>query len=110
MQLVDDFTPATKTYYLLIDAWYTSGKLLLYALKRGYHTIGRIKFNRAIYPFGLKASVKEFSTHIHKNETCQVTVGDNKYYVYRYEGKINDIENTVILACWGKPTYLNHLS
>ena len=83
MQLVDEFTPATKTNYLLVDAWYTSGKLMLHALKRGYHTIGRIKSNRVIYPFGLKSSVKEFSTHIRKNETCPVTVGDNKYYVYR---------------------------
>lgn len=28
--------------------------------------------------------------------------GDNKYYVYRYEGKINDLENAVILLCWSK--------
>jgi len=102
MQLVDEFTPATETNYLLVDAWYTSGKLMLHALKRGYHTIGRIKSNRTIYPFGLKASVKEFSNHIRKNETCPVTVGENKYYVYRYEGKINDIENAVILICWSK--------
>ena len=72
-------------------------------LKRGYHTIGRIKSNRVIYPFGIKTSVKEFSTHIRKNETCLVTVGDNNYYVYRYEGKINDLENAVILICWSKP-------
>lgn len=27
MQLVDEFTPATETTYLLVNAWYTSGKL-----------------------------------------------------------------------------------
>jgi len=102
MQLVDEFTPVTNTTYLLVDAWYTSGKLMLHGLKRGYHTIGRIKSNRVIYPFGIKTSVKDFSTHIRKNETCLDTVGDNKYYVHRYEGKINDLENAVILICWSK--------
>lgn len=75
---------------------------MLHGLKRGYHTIGRIKSNRVIYPFGIKTSVKRFSVHICKNETCPVTVGDNKYYVYRYEGKINDLKNAVILMCWSK--------
>lgn len=86
MQLVDEFTPATKTNYLLVDAWYTSGKLMLHALKRGYHTIGRIKSNRVIYPFGLKPSVKEFSTYIRKNETCPVIL---KYYQNRWDIEVS---------------------
>jgi hypothetical protein len=102
MQLIDEFTPVTETTYLLVDAWYTSGKLMLHALKKGYHTIGRVKSNRVIYPGGIKTSVKEFSTYISKDETSPVTVGDDTYYVYRYEGKINDLENAVILFCWSK--------
>jgi hypothetical protein len=103
MQLIDEFIPASKATYLLIDAWYTSGKLMLHALKSGYHTIGRMKSNRVIYPGGIKTSIKEFSGLIRKNETCPVTVGDDTYYVYRYEGKINDLENAVILSCWERP-------
>ena len=102
MQLIDEFIPVTETTYLLVDAWYTSGKLMLHALKRGYHTIGRIKSNRVIYPGGIKTSVKEFSVFISKDETSLVTAGDDTYYVYRYEGKINDLENAVILFCWSK--------
>ncbi|MFZ5351136.1 MAG: IS701 family transposase [Bacillota bacterium] len=102
MQLIDEFAPATEITYLLVDAWYTSGKLMLHALRKGYHTVGRIKSNRVIYPGGIKTNVKEFATHIRKNETCPVTAGDDTYYVYRYEGKINDLENAVILICWSK--------
>jgi|UPI00003C8C68 hypothetical protein len=40
MLLIDEFAPVTKTTYLLSDAWYTSGKLVLHALSTGYHTIG----------------------------------------------------------------------
>ncbi len=81
MQLIDEFTPVTETTYLLVDAWYTSGKLMLHALNRGYRTS-----NRVIYPGGIKTNVKEFATHIRSNETCTVTAGDDNYYVYRYEG------------------------
>lgn len=112
MQLIDEFVPATETTYLLVDAWYTSGKLMLHALRKGYHTIGRIKSNRVIYPGGIKTNIKEFSSFVRKNETCPVTAGDHTYYVYRYEGKINDLQNAVILMCWteadlsDKPTFI----
>jgi len=102
IHLIDEFVPATEITYLLVDAWYTSGKLMLHALKKGYHTIGRIKSNRVIYPGGIKTNVKEFASLIRKDETCPVTAGDDTYYVYRYEGKINDLENAVILMCWSK--------
>ncbi|MCR4435758.1 MAG: IS701 family transposase [Clostridiales bacterium] len=102
VQLIDEFLPVTEVTYLLIDAWYTSGKMMLHALSKGYHTIGRIKPNRVIYPAGIKTNVKEFSKLVSKEETRPVTVGDQTYYVYRYEGKINDLENTVILFSWSK--------
>lgn len=111
MELISEFKPVTEVTYLLIDAWYTSGKVILHALSKGYHTIGMIKSNRVIYPQGIKISVKEFAKFVRKDETCPVTAGDTTYYVYRYEGKINDIENAVIPISWSKedlsdtPTY-----
>ena len=88
MELINEFTPATKTNYLLVDSWYTSAKILLHGLINGYHTIGRIKSNRVIYPAGIKTNVKKFSSYIRSNETSVVTASNNKYYVYRYEGKL----------------------
>lgn len=87
MELLNEFVPVTEVTYLLIDAWYTSGKVMLHALSRGYHAIGRIKSNRVIYPGGIKTNLKKFSIFVGKEETCPVTVGDQTYYVYRYEGK-----------------------
>jgi len=37
----DFLTFVEEEEYLFVDAWYTSGKLMLHGLKRGYHTIGR---------------------------------------------------------------------
>ncbi|EKQ51706.1 MAG: transposase family protein [Clostridium sp. Maddingley MBC34-26] len=100
--MINEFTPATKTNYLLIDSWYTSANILLHGSVSGCHSIGRIKSNRVIYPAGIKIGVGKFSKHIRPNETSIVTASNNKYYVYRYEGKLNDIENAVILISWTK--------
>jgi|GEM_PF-6434440 len=43
IELISEFTPATKTNYLLVDSWYTSAKILLHGLVNGCHGIGRIK-------------------------------------------------------------------
>jgi hypothetical protein len=100
--LIDEFVPVTEITYLLIDAWYTSGKVMLHALSKGYHTIGRIKSNRVVYPKDTKTSVKEFARLVDISQTCPVTAGDETYYVYRYEGKINGFENIVVLISWNK--------
>ena len=102
MELINEFIPVTKNNYLLVDSWYTSAKILLHGLINGCHTIGRIKSNRVIYPAGIKTNVKKFSSYIRTNETSLVTASNNKYYVYRYEGKLNDIENVVVLISWTK--------
>lgn len=102
MELINEFTPVTKNNYLLVDSWYTSAKILLHGLINGCYTIGRIKSNRVIYPAGIKTNVKKFSSYIRTNETSLVTASNNKYYVYRYEGKLNDIENVVVLISWTK--------
>ena len=102
MELINEFTPVTKNNYLLVDSWYTSAKILLHGLINGCHTIGRIKSNRVIYPAGIKTNVKKFYSYIRTNETSLVTASNNKYYVYRYEGKVNDIENVVVLISWTK--------
>lgn len=102
MELINEFTPVTKNNYLLVDSWYTSAKILLHGLINGCHTIGRIKSNRVIYPAGIKTNVKKFYSYIRTNETSLVTASNNKYYVYRYEGKLNDIENVVVLISWTK--------
>ncbi|OOM58895.1 hypothetical protein CLOBI_37280 [Clostridium beijerinckii] len=75
---------------------------MLHGLVNGCHSIGRIKSNRVIYPAGIKIGVDKFSKHIMPNKTSIVTAGNNKYYVYRYEGKLNDIENAVVLISWNK--------
>ena len=97
--------------YFLCDCWYTSEKIINTFAARGFHTIGALKTNRMLYPFGFKKKLNEFAAllsihvvflpfHCHK-------VKRQKYYVYRYEGKLNGIENAVVLLSYPEKVFGN---
>ena len=90
--------------YLLCDSWYTCGDIMDAFVKKGFYTIGALKTNRVLYPCGMKQKVNEFALHLRKTDAAVslVTVGSRKYYVYRYEGKLNGIENAVVLISYPK--------
>lgn len=55
-----------------------------------------------VYPFGIKKKLSEFAVLLsvtHSNFNL-VTVKNEKYHVYGYEGKLNGIENAVILLSY----------
>lgn len=93
--------------YGLCDSWFTCKKVIEVHLKKGYHLIGGLKTNRIIYPQGIRTSIKEFASYIGKNDVRLVTVNRQSYWVYRYEGALNEIDNAVVLFCWPKDAFLN---
>lgn len=97
-------TPA----YVLSDSWYTNAKIMDACAARGYHFIGALKTNRIIYPQGVRVSISEFAAkYIEKSDVNLVTVNSAKYYVYRYEGKLNGIDNAVVLISWPEQAFKN---
>ena len=44
--------------YFLCDCWYTSEKIINTFAAKGFHTIGALKTNRMLYPFGFKKKDK----------------------------------------------------
>lgn len=86
--------------YTLTDSWFNSKKLIDKSLSYGYHLIGGLKTNRCIYPLGIKISISKFVNFIKANDLDVVTVKSNKYKVYRYEGKVSNVDNAVVLICW----------
>lgn len=60
-----------------------------------------------LYPFGIKKKLNEFAallsvTHL---DFHLVTVKNQKYFVYRYEGKLNGIENAVVLSSYSEKAF-----
>ena len=95
--------------YFLCDCWYVSEKIINTFAAKGFHTIGALKTNRMLYPFGIKKKLSEFAALL--SVTCSdfnlVTVKNQKYYVYRYEGKLNGIENAAVLLSYPEKAFGN---
>lgn len=95
--------------YFLCDCWYVSKEIINAFAAKGFHTIGALKTNRMLYPFGLKKKLSEFAAllSVSRSDFNLVTVKKQKYYVYRYEGKLNGIENAVVLLSYPEKAFGN---
>ena len=93
--------------YFLCDSWYTSTKVMDAFIKKGFYTIDALKINRILYPCGIKQKISSFALHLRKTDAAVslVTVGSRQYYVYRYEGSLNGIENAVVLISYPKDAF-----
>lgn len=100
-QIAQEFPAAPTSSYLLCDCWYVCGKIMNAFATKGFYTVGALKTNRILCPGGLKMNVCEFAKTLSRIALFHIiTVKGQKYYVYRYEGKLNDIENAVVLICY----------
>lgn len=100
VDMIKNYSAKTANTYLLCDSWFTSAEIIHTALSKGIHTIGALKSNRIIYPCGIRQQLKDFSQYVTKADTNLVTVGNQTYHIYRYEGNLNQIECGVVLLCW----------
>ena len=95
--------------YFLCDCWYVSEKIINTFAERGFHTIGALKTNRILYPFRIKKKLNEFAAllSVTHSDFHLVTVKNQTYYVYRYEGKLNGVENAVVLLSYPEKAFGN---
>ena len=102
--IAQELPAAPNLSYLLCDSWYVCGKVMDAFLGKGFYTIGSLKSNRILFPYGVRLSVSELAKKL-VGAQCRelfhiVTVKGKRYWVYRYEGKLNKIENAVVLLCY----------
>ncbi|SDK95147.1 hypothetical protein SAMN05216497_10328 [Clostridium cochlearium] len=96
-----------------MDSWYTSNSLIDEALSENYHLIGGVRSNRNFYPDANKIKISEFATNLDPNSLDSVTVRGKEYKVYRYQGKVAQTNNMVLLISFEvrkdgfeKPVYI----
>ena len=108
-EIADELPSAPVKSYFLCDCWYSSAKIMNRFIQKGFYTIGALKTNRIIYPCGIRKKVSEFATYLRKQDADVnlVTVRHRQFYVYRYEGKLNEIENAVVIISYPKEAFLN---
>lgn len=92
---------APNISYLLCDSWYTCSSVFDSFCKIGFYTVGALKTNRILYPYGKKLSVCQLAEKIEEADAASlfhiVTVKGRRYYVFRYEGNLKGTENAVVL-------------
>ncbi|MCQ5364097.1 IS701 family transposase [Anoxybacillus salavatliensis] len=100
-----------RPVYVLMDSWYPSQTLVEACLKKGFHVIAMLKANRLLYPKGIAVQVREFARYIEPKDTHLVTVGEERYRVYRYEGSLKGLDDAVVLLAWkaDQPMTSEHL-
>lgn len=111
IQIVQDIagelpTPPVRSYFLC-DSWYTSKDVMAAFRERGFLTIGAVKTNRIIFPVNVKMSIRDFASRLRTRcpSVRLVTVGGRRYYVYRYEGKLNNRVEGVVLITYPKGAF-----
>lgn len=108
-EIADELPVPPVISYFLCDSWYTCSSIMDTFIKKGFYTIGALKTNRILYPHGIKHRLSEFALHIRETDFAAsiVTVGRRKYYVYRYEGNLNGIENAVVLITYPRMRFIH---
>lgn len=108
-RIADELPTAPVPSYLLCDSWYVCGKVADAFIRKGFYTVGAMKTNRIIFPYGVKMSVREFALKLVKAKCKElfhlVTVKGRRYYVYRYEGNLNGFENAAVLLSYPEKAF-----
>lgn len=101
-EIAEELPQAPVISYFLCDSWYTSAKVMDSFIQKGFYTIGALKTNRIIYPCGIHQKVSEFALRLKKEDpqVSLVTVGNRRFYVYRYEGELNGIPNAAVIISY----------
>ena len=102
-----ELPPAPTVSFFLCDCWYSCVKVMDAFLLKGFYTIGALKTNRVIFPAGIRQQISQFAQFIQKTDAnvSLVTVDKRQYYVYRYEGCLNDLEDAVVLISYPKGAF-----
>lgn len=101
---------AKYSTHVFTDSWFTSKRIIEKSLSYGCHLIGGLKTNRCIYPQEIKIKISDFVGYIEENDIDVVTVNGKEYKAYRYEGKINNLDNAIVLMCWDANLALGKLT
>ncbi|RBP54306.1 DDE family transposase, partial [Herbinix hemicellulosilytica] len=94
--------------YILCDSWYSCKAVFDAAITAGFGYIGALKTNRVVFPehntnLGIKLSKLGASLSIEDFDL--VTVKDQEYYIYSYQGKLKDIKSVSIVLSYPKDAF-----
>jgi len=109
-ELIESLPTPPHGGFVVTDSWYSCKDLFNAALSKGYHFIGGLKSNRLIFPRGFRKKgikISKFAQSLHLSDFDLVTVGEHKYYIYTYLGKINGQRKVKIIITYPEGAFGN---
>ena len=101
-KLLDTLPETDAQVIVQVDSWYTCKALWDKALEKELTLIAAMKTNRILYPDGQRRSAQDYAAMLPNGQYHLVTVGGHEYWIHRYEGALNGIDNAVVLLSYPK--------
>ena len=105
VEVIDTIQESKIPIYILMDSWYTNAQVWNKSMEKKCHLIGAMKTNRILYPNGVRTSASDYASTLTQDQFHLVTVKGRKYYVHRYEGRLNKIDKAVVLLTYPKDAF-----
>ena len=105
VEVIDTIQESKIPIYILMDSWYTNAQVWNKSMEKKCHLIGAMKTNRILYPNGVRTSASDYPSTLTQDQFHLVTVKGRKYYVHRYEGRLNKIDKAVVLLTYPKDAF-----
>ena len=96
--------------YFLCDCWCACKELIDAFAAKGFQTVGALKTNRVIYPYGVKRHVGEFALTLcaeYPDAADLATAGGQTYYAYRAIVRPNGLDKVAVVFCFPENAFGN---
>lgn len=105
VEVIDSIQESEIPIYVLMDSWYTNADVWNKCKEKKCHLIGAMKTNRILYPNGVRTSASDYASMLTQDQFHLVTVKGREYYVHRYQGHLNKIDQAVVLLTYPKEAF-----
>ena len=102
LEVINSVPKVGVPVYVLMDSWYTNASVWNACRAKKFHMIGAMKTNRILYPDGNRISAGDYASMLSPDQFHPVTVKGREYLVHHYEGRLNKIDNAVVLLSYPK--------
>ena len=105
VEVIDSIQESEIPIYVLMDSWYTNADVWNKCKEKKCHLIGAMKTNRILYPNGVRTSASDYASILTQDQFHLVTVKGREYYVHRYQGHLNKIDQAIVLLTYPKEAF-----
>jgi len=96
----DKYYNSNQDIYVMTDSWYNNEDIISHTLNKGYDYIGATRINYSIDYNGESIKISDFYPEINTDELDFVSINNEFYFVYEYEGRVANVDNVKLLLCW----------